>query len=95
MAFGFLCGTSRARLRYHAGAGTVVSRGPVREDVAAKSLENKLAFPCGAEVAVPVCLVPHCYGATSATHTLVTCDFGDIDQNWLDGNVVSGDVVRG
>ena len=63
--------------------------------MAAKSLENKLAFPCGAEVIVPVCLVPHCYGSTSATHTLVTCDFGDIDQNLLDGNVVSGDVVRG
>ena len=63
--------------------------------MAAKSLENKLAFPCGAEVAVPVCLVQHCYGATSATHTLVICDFGDIDQKWLDGNVVTGDVVRG
>ena len=63
--------------------------------MAAKGLENKLAFPCGAEVAVPGCLEQNCYGATSATHTLVTCDFGDIGQDWLGGNVVSGDVVRG
>ena len=42
-----------------------------------------------------MCLIQNCYGATSATHTLVTCDFGDIDQDWLGGNVVSGDVVRG
>ena len=63
--------------------------------MAAKGLENKLAFPSGAEVAVPVCLVQNCYGATSATHTLVTRGFGDIDQDWLGGNVVSGDVVRG
>ena len=45
--------------------------------------------------AVLVCLVQNCYSATSATHTLVTCGFGDIDQDWLGGNVVSGDVVRG
>ena len=61
--------------------------------MAAKGLENKLAFPCGAEVAIPVYLVQNCYGATSATHTLVACDFGDIDQDWLGGNVVSGGVV--
>ena len=61
----------------------------------AKGLENKLAFPCGAEVAVLVCLVQNCYGATSATHTLVTCDLGDMDQDLLGDNVVRGDVVRG
>ena len=61
--------------------------------MAAKDLENKLAFPCGAEVAVPVWLAQNCYGVTSATHTLVTREFGDIYQDWLSGNVVSGDVV--
>ena len=71
------------------------SSGPVLEDVAAEGLDIKLAFPCDAEATVPVCLVQNCYGATSATHTLVTWDFGDIDQNWLGGNVVRGDVIRG
>ena len=61
----------------------------------AEGLEIKLAFPCGAEAAVPVCLVQNCYGATSATHTLMACDFGEIDQDWLGGNVVHGDVIRG
>ena len=61
----------------------------------AEGLEIKLAFPCGAEAAVPACLGQNCYGAISTTHTFVACDFGDIDKNWLGGDVVSGDVVRG
>ena len=32
------------------------SSGPVWKDVAAEGLEIKLAFPCGAEAAVPVWL---------------------------------------
>ena len=63
--------------------------------MAAEALEIKLAFPCGAdEAAVPVWLKKSCYGATLATHTLVGCNLGDIDQDWLSGNVVSSDVVR-
>ena len=60
-----------------------------------EGLEIKLAFPSGAEETVQVCLVQNGYGTTSATHTLVACDFGDIDQNWWGSNAVSGDVVRG
>ena len=45
----------------------------------AEGLEVKLAFPCGAEAAVPVCLVQNCYDAISTTYTLVARDFGDID----------------
>ena len=63
--------------------------------MAAEGLEIKLAFPCGAEVAVPVWLVQNCYGATSTTRTFVTCDFDDIDQDWLGGSVIRGDVIRG
>ena len=44
----------------------------------AEGLEIKLAFPCGAEAAVPVCLVQNCYGAISTIHTFVACDFGGI-----------------
>ena len=63
--------------------------------MAAEGLEIKLAFPCSAEVAVPVWLVQNCYGATSATHAFVTCDFDDIDQDWLDGSVIRGEVIQG
>ena len=59
----------------------------------AEGLEIELPFPGGAEEAVPVCSVQKGYSTSSATHTLVACDFGDIDQNRGSCDVISSDVV--
>ena len=69
------------------------SSGPIYEDMTVEGLEIKLAFPGEAEEAVPVSFVQNGYGTISATHTLVACDFGDIDQDWWGGDVISSDVV--
>ena len=61
--------------------------------MATEDLNIKLAFTCEAEETVPVCLVQSGYGATSATHALIACDFGDIDQDRGGGDVISSDVV--
>ena len=47
----------------------------------AESLEMELSLSGEAEEAVPVCFVQNGYSTSSATHTLVACNFGDIDQN--------------
>ena len=61
--------------------------------MAAEGLEIELPFPGGAEEAVPVCFVQNGYNTSSATHTLVACEFGDIDQNRGSHDVISSDVV--
>ena len=58
----------------------------------AEGLEIELPFPGGAEEAVP-CFVQNGYSTSSATHTLVACEFGDIDQNRGSHDVISSDVV--
>ena len=52
---------------------------PIREDMVAKGLEIKLPFPGGAEYATPVCFVENGYRTASAVHTLVACNFGNVD----------------
>ena len=57
------------------------------KDLVAKVFEIKVPFPGGAKGAVPACFIQNFYGTTSVTHTLVACDFGDIDQDRWDGVV--------
>ena len=45
----------------------------------AEGLEIKFSFPCGAECAILVCFVENGYRTTSAAHTLVACNFGNVD----------------
>ena len=44
-----------------------------------EGLDIKLPFPGGAEYAIPVCFVENGYRTTSAAHTLVACNFGNVD----------------
>ena len=44
-----------------------------------EGLEIKLPFPCRAEQAIPVRFIENGYRTTSAAHTLVACNFGNID----------------
>ena len=55
------------------------TRCPVREDMVAEGSEIKLPFPGGAEYAILVCFVEKGYRTTSAAHTLVACNFGNVD----------------
>ena len=59
-----------------------------------EGLDIKLPFPGGAEEAVPVCFAQNGLGTSSAMHTLVACNFGDIDQSRESCDVISSDVVR-
>ena len=52
---------------------------PIREDMVAEGLEIKLSFPGGAEYAIPVGFIENGYRTTSAAHTLVPCNFGNVD----------------
>ena len=58
-----------------------------------EGLEIEFPFPGGAEESVPVCFVQNGYSTSSTTHTLVACDFGDLDHNRGSCGVVSSDVV--
>ena len=58
-----------------------------------EGLEIELPFPGWAEESVLVCFVQNGYSTSSATHTLVACDFGDIDQNRGSCDVISSDVI--
>ena len=71
------------------------SSGPICEDMTSGGLEIKLAFPGGAEETVPASSIQNGYDTTSATHTLLACGFGDIDQDRWGGDVISNDVVLG
>ena len=67
--------------------------------MAAEGLEIELPFPGGAEEPVPVCFVLNVYSTSLVKHTLVACDFGDIDQiggvaissvvTWYGGDLVA------
>ena len=58
-----------------------------------EGLEIELPFPGGADESVPVCFVQNGYSTSSATHTLVVCDFDDLDQNRGSCDVISSDVI--
>ena len=58
-----------------------------------ESLEVKFTFPCGAEESVPVSFIQNGNGAASTPHTLVSSDFGDVEQYWGCGDVIGSDVV--
>ena len=47
----------------------------------AEGLNIKLAFPCGVEDSVPVCLVQDSDDTASVVHTLMICYFGHTDQD--------------
>ena len=63
------------------GIGLVVIRTIrlIGKNEVSEGLEIQLPFPCGAEDAIPVCLIQDSDCTASAANTLVTCDFGDID----------------
>ena len=61
----------------------------------AEGLKIKLAFTCGTENSLPMCLVQDDYGTTSITYTLVACYFVDIDQDSGGGDVIGGNAVWG
>ena len=71
------------------------SSGPVCEDVTSESLEVKFTFPCGSNESVPVNFIQNGNGAASTAHTLVSDDFGDVEQYWGCGDVIGSNVVRG
>ena len=49
-------------------------------EAVSESLEVKFTFPCGAEESVPVSFMQNGNGAASTAHTLVSSDFGDVDE---------------
>ena len=51
----------------------------IREYMVAEGLEIKFPFPCGAEYAILVCFVENGYCTTSAAHTLMAGNFGNVD----------------
>ena len=93
----FAGGCVNTQLLVLAGVRLVLrwSSGPVAEDVASESLEVKFAFPCGSKESVPVSFIQNGDGAASTAHTLVSSDFGDVEQYWGCGNVIGSDVVWG
>ena len=71
----------------------VWSSGPICEDVMSEGLEIKFKFPGGAEESVPVSFIHNDNGAASTAHTLVSSDFGDVEQYWGCGDVICSDVM--
>ena len=71
------------------------SSGSVSEDVTSESLEVKFPFPCGSKESVRVSFIQNGDGAASTAHTLVSSDFGDVEQYWGCGNVLGSNVVWG
>ena len=71
------------------------SNGPVCEDAVSESLEVKFTFPCGEEDSVPASFIQNGNGAASTAHTLVSNDFGIVEQYWGCGDVIGSDVVWG
>ena len=60
-----------------------------------EDLKIKLAFLCGTDDSVPVCLVQDSDCTASAAYTLVTRCFGIIDQDRGGGDVIGQDVEWG
>ena len=69
------------------------SSGPVCEEAVSESLEVKFTFSCGAEGSIPVSIIQNGNGAASTAHTLVSSDFGDVEEYWGGGDVIGSDVV--
>ena len=90
-------GFVNAQLLVLAGVRLVLfwSSGPVCKDVTSKSLEVKFTFPCGAKESVPVSFIQNGNGAASTAHTLVSSDFGDVEQYWGCGDVIGSNVLWG
>ena len=93
----FAGGCVNAQLLVLAGVRLVLrwSSGPVGEYVTSESLEVTFTFPCGSKESVPVSFIQNGDGAASTAHTLVSSDFGDVEQYWGCGNVIGSDVVWG
>ena len=53
--------------------------GPICEDVMSEGLKVKFTFPSGAEGSV---FIQDGNGTASTAHTLVSGDFGDVEQYW-------------
>ena len=70
------------------------SSGPICEDVMSEGLKVKFSFPSGAEQSVPVRFIQNGNGTASAAYTLVSGDFGDVEQYWGCGDVIGSDVIR-
>ena len=60
-----------------------------------EGLEAKFMFPGEAEESVPVSFMQDGDGTASTAHTLVSGDFGDVEQYWGRGDVISSDVIWG
>ena len=52
---------------------------PIGENEVSEGLKIHFTFPCGAEDAVPVCLIQDSNGTASAAYILVAYDLSDID----------------
>ena len=72
------------------------SSGPICERVMSEGLEVNISFPGGAEESVPVSLIQNGNDTASTAHTLMSGDFGDVEQYWGCGDVISSsDVIWG
>ena len=93
----FAGGCVNTQLLVLAGVRLVLfwSSGPECEDGTSESLEVKFTFPCGSKESVPVGFIQNGDGAASTAHTLVSSDFGDVEQYWGCGDVIGSNVVRG
>ena len=81
-----LIGRFRGRLRRYAVADTVEYDADAVPDQLPNTrgyghgrLGDQVPVPMWSRVAIPVCFVENSYRTTSPAHTLVACNFGNVD----------------
>ena len=76
------------------GRALVWTGRPIGKEFGTEGLKIRFASPRGANDTFPVSFKEDCNCTASTASTLMTCDFGDIDQDRRDGDVIGSDVIR-